>query len=39
VVVFTDHEGSQDDILKWADGAMYRGKEAGRNLIQFHAEA
>jgi len=35
VVVFNDHEGIQDDILKWADSAMYQAKEAGRNLIQF----
>jgi len=36
VVLFNDHEGSQDDILKWADSAMYQAKEAGGNLIRFH---
>jgi diguanylate cyclase (GGDEF)-like protein len=35
VVVFIDHEGSQDDILKWADAAMYQAKEDGRNSIRF----
>ena len=37
VVVFIDHEGSQDDILKWADAAMYQAKEAGGNLIRYYA--
>lgn len=37
VVVFINREGSQDDILKWADAAMYQAKEDGRNLIRFHA--
>jgi GGDEF domain-containing protein len=38
-VVFIDHEGSQDDILKWADAAMYQAKEAGGNLIRFSGPA
>lgn len=36
VVVFINHEVNQDDILKWADDAMYQAKDAGRNLIQFY---
>jgi diguanylate cyclase (GGDEF)-like protein/PAS domain S-box-containing protein len=36
VVVFMGHEASQDDILKWADDAMYQAKNSGRNLVQFH---
>ena len=35
VALFMDHEASQDDILMWADGAMYQAKEAGRNSVQF----
>jgi diguanylate cyclase (GGDEF)-like protein len=37
VVAFKDQEGNQDDILKWADAAMYHAKEAGGNLIRYHA--
>lgn len=36
VIVFNGSEGSKDDIMKWADSAMYQAKEAGRNLIRFY---
>jgi diguanylate cyclase (GGDEF)-like protein/hemerythrin-like metal-binding protein/PAS domain S-box-containing protein len=35
VVLFLNHEASQEDIIKWADMAMYQAKEDGRNLIRF----
>lgn len=35
VVVFVDHDAREEDILKWADTAMYQAKEAGRNCICF----
>jgi diguanylate cyclase (GGDEF)-like protein/PAS domain S-box-containing protein len=38
VVVFNGSEGSQEDMMKWADVAMYEAKEAGRNQIRFYAE-
>jgi diguanylate cyclase (GGDEF)-like protein len=36
VAVFINHEASQDDIIKWADLAMYEAKAAGRNQIRFY---
>lgn len=35
VVLFLKHEASQEDILKWADMAMYQAKDRGRNLVNF----
>jgi len=39
VLVFVNHTESQNDILKWADAAMYKAKDAGGNRIKFHAPA
>ena len=36
VVLFTSHENSAEDIIKYADIAMYQAKESGGNLIRFY---
>ena len=36
VTLFVDHEAHQEDILKWADLAMYMAKDAGRNRVCFY---
>lgn len=36
MVMFIDHEGSTEEIIKWADTAMYQAKEAGRNSIRIY---
>ena len=38
IALFVGTEGSQDDILNWADQAMYQAKVAGRNTIRFYAD-
>lgn len=35
VALFIDHQASQEDILKWADLAMYQAKKEGRNIIRY----
>jgi diguanylate cyclase (GGDEF)-like protein/PAS domain S-box-containing protein len=36
VVLFINHQATQDDIIKWADLAMYEAKDKGGNLIRFY---
>jgi diguanylate cyclase (GGDEF)-like protein/PAS domain S-box-containing protein len=35
-VLFQNHEVGQNNIIKWADTAMYEAKKAGRNVIRFY---
>lgn len=36
VVMFRNQDASQEDLLRWADAAMYQAKQAGRNLARHH---
>ncbi len=36
VALFIEQDASQDDILKWADKAMYQAKRSGRNAIRLY---
>ena len=36
LALFDAHTGEVDEILKWADAAMYQAKEAGRHAIRMH---
>lgn len=37
VVLFVDDQAGYQEILAWADSAMYEAKRGGRNLIRFYA--
>jgi diguanylate cyclase (GGDEF)-like protein/PAS domain S-box-containing protein len=39
IVLFINHDSSKEDILKWADIAMYEAKAGGRNQIHFFCES
>lgn len=36
VALFVNHAGDPDDLIQWADAAMYQAKEFGRNSIRFY---
>jgi len=36
VALFVNHDVRPENILQWADAAMYQAKDAGRNVIRFH---
>ncbi len=38
VAVFNNNGASQEELLKWADKAMYQAKAAGRNSVRFYEQ-
>ncbi len=38
IAMFISHETSQNDLMKHADAAMYKAKDAGRNQIRFYGD-
>ncbi len=38
VVMFVNHEASEQELLNWADQAMYQAKQSGRNQICFFSD-
>ncbi|TAJ82008.1 MAG: diguanylate cyclase [Gallionellaceae bacterium] len=39
VALFLNRDALQEDVLKWANVAMYQAKEGGLNRIRFHEQA
>ncbi|MBU1690744.1 MAG: diguanylate cyclase [Gammaproteobacteria bacterium] len=39
VVLFINHKTSEEEVIKWADMAMYQCKEAGGNQFRFYDDA
>jgi diguanylate cyclase (GGDEF)-like protein/PAS domain S-box-containing protein len=39
VALFVGNQATREELLKWADSAMYQAKQAGRNQICFHESA
>jgi diguanylate cyclase (GGDEF)-like protein len=39
IALFNARQAAQDDVLKWADAAMYQAKTSGRNVIRVYAPA